>query len=232
MAHWLDRELALIGRENMDAIYGSCVAVVGLGGVGGAAFEALVRAGVGRIIAVDCDTVDVTNLNRQILATADTVGIKKTEAAVLRARSINPDCEVIALDARIGRDNASLITDLSPDWVIDAVDSVTAKLAIIKDCREKGIGIVSCMGTGNRVAVGGFVFLTAAETAGSGCPLARVMRRELRKLGLDDTTVLCNTAPAVQIGTRTPASISYGPPVAGYMLAGYVICNLMPDIPD
>ncbi len=232
MSHWLDRELSLIGRDNLDALADSTVAVVGLGGVGGAAFEALIRAGVGNIIAVDCDTVDITNLNRQLLATLDTVGMKKTDAAVIRVKNINPECKITAMDVRIDRNNAEIITDLKPNWVIDAVDSVTAKLSLIKDCRAKNINIVSCMGTGNRVTVGGFVFRTAAETAGSGDPLARVMRRELRKLGLDDTTVLCNVAPAIHTGNPTPASISYGPPVAGFMLAGYVLCHLMPDIPN
>lgn len=216
--------------EDSDEILGSClVAVAGLGGVGGAAFEALVRCGVGNIVAADCDVFDETNLNRQILATTRNIGKSKAREAAARAALINPSCRVTVVEERLAPDTAHLITDRRPDFVIDAVDTVSAKLALIEQCREKGIGIISCMGTGNRSDASQFRIGSVAETAGCGCGLARVMRRELKRRGLGDTTVLYSTAVPVDTGLRTPSSVSFVPPVAGYLLAGHAVTRILSE---
>ncbi len=227
MENWLQREISLIGEDAVDMLSKKKVAVVGLGGVGGAAFEAVVRCGVGQILAVDADVFEVTNLNRQILATTGNLGKQKAAEAKKRAESINPGCRVESLPERITPENVRLITGWRPDFVIDAIDTVSAKLALIERCRDEGINIISSMGTGNRLDARGFKVGFAEDTAGFGCGLARVMRRELRRRGLNDVPVLYCETPPIDNGNRTPASISFVPPVAGYLVAGYVVNKLL-----
>lgn len=227
MEERFSRQAAVLGGDSSELLGACTVAVAGLGGVGGAAFEALVRCGVGGIIAADCDVFDITNLNRQILATELNVGKSKAAEAALRAGLINPGCRVTVLETRLAPETVHEITDLEPDFVIDAVDTVSAKLALIESCRACGIEIVSCMGTGNRADATGFRIGPVGETAGCGCGLARVMRRELRRRGLDDTPVLYSVCPPIETGCRTPASVSFVPPVAGYLLAGHAVRTLL-----
>ena len=170
------REISLIGHESFDKLQAARVAVIGLGGVGGAAFSALVRAGVGHIVACDCDRFEVSNLNRQMLATAQTIGVDKCTAAADFAHQIDPECDCTALNLRVAPENIGEIFASSPQWVVDCVDNVTAKLAIIEQCIKRDVKIISCMGTGNRL-VPSFEIVDISKTAGSGCPLARVMRR-------------------------------------------------------
>lgn len=227
MGDWLDRQRRLIGNDATASLERSRVAVIGVGGVGGAALEAIVRAGVGHILVIDCDIFDETNLNRQIIATRGEIGKEKAAAARARAHSINPNADVTAKNLRISAENISEVLDYKPDYVIDAIDSVSAKLSLIEECQKSGIPIISSMGTGNRTDCEGFTVGAIEDTAGCGCPLARVMRRELKKRGIVGVSVLYNkNAPLETDGERAPASISYVPPVAGYTIAGYVIRQL------
>ena len=164
-----ERTLMAVEQERYNRIVNRHIVLVGVGGVGGAVFECLVRFGVKKITIIDFDTVDETNLNRQIISTTDTVGKIKVDVAKARGLAINPDCEITAYNMFIQRDNLHLIKELNPDYVIDAIDSVKSKLDLVQFCHENQIPIVSAMGTGNRFAVDGFVIDTVENTAGNGC---------------------------------------------------------------
>ena len=221
----LARQIALIGTEADERLARASVTVFGAGGVGGAVIEALARAGVGSITVVDFDVFSVSNLNRQILCTAAELGRRKAEVAAQRVRSVFPDCNVRWIDAFVTAENAdALVTSGQPDFVCDAVDNVTAKLALISACAAHGIPVVSSMGTGNKLDPTRFRIDRIDRT--SVCPLARVMRRELKARGLCDTPVLYSTEEPVRTGMRTPASISFVPSAAGLILAGYIIRRL------
>ncbi len=229
MTDWLARQRRLVGDGACTSLAAARVAVIGLGGVGGAAFEALVRCGVGHILALDRDVFELTNLNRQILATLDTVGQPKALAAQARAATINLACTVTPSQVMLTPDNLDAVFSFAPDYIIDAVDNVTAKLALIEAAKTRGVPIITSMGTGNRIDAAGFVIADIERSAGNSCGLSRVMRRELKKRGVSGVTALFNTTPPLALpdGERAPASISYVPPVAGYLLAGYVARALM-----
>lgn len=224
---WLDRQNNLIGEELTGKLRSARFAVIGLGGVGGAAAEALVRCGTGNLFLMDGDVFDETNLNRQILCTRADIGRKKAEVAEDRALSINPDCAVTAVSARLDSSTVGLLESFRPDCVIDAVDQVTAKLIIIGWALENGVHVISSMGTGNRTDAGSFRIGDISDTAGCGCPLSRVMRRELRARGIGSLDVLYAADPPVKTGDRTPASISFVPPVAGYLIAGHAVRSFL-----
>ncbi len=226
MGDWLARQRMLIGGEGCDKLNGARVAVIGLGGVGGGVFEALVRAGVGHLLAMDGDVFDETNLNRQLLATRETLGAKKAAVARARALSVNPQADVVALCENFGEDTRARVLDWAPDYIVDAIDTVSAKLLLIAAGKENGIPLISSMGTGNRLAAQ-FAVGDIADTAGCGCALARVMRRELKKRGIEGVTVLYGVAPPLETGQRTPGSVSFVPPVAGYLIAGHVVKELL-----
>ncbi len=229
MDNWLERQNRLVGEARTGWLAESRVAVVGLGGVGGAAFEALVRCGVGHILALDGDVIDLSNLNRQLLATRETVGQPKCLAAAARAALINPECEVTAAQVVLDPENLNRVFDYRPDYILDAIDGVTAKLALIEQAKKRGVPVITSMGTGNRTSAEGFVIADIEQSAGNGCGLSRVMRRELRKRGINGVTALFNKNPPQTPldGGRAPASVSFVPPVAGYLLAGYVARALM-----
>lgn len=223
---WLDRTALLIGEESMEKLKNSTVAIVGLGGVGGSAAEAICRMGVGRLILIDNDDVDDTNRNRQLFATAETVGMDKVDAAAMRLRAINPDAELILKKEFYLPENSDFLFDLQPDLILDAIDTVTSKLHIAKTCKEKGIPLVCCLGTGNRVDPSQLRWGDISQTAGCGCPLARVMRRELKKRDVLKQTVIYSVEePHKAIvgesdhGRHAPASCAFVPPAAGCLLA-------------
>lgn len=226
---WLARQTMLIGERGTKKLAGSRVAVLGLGGVGGACCEALVRAGVGALLVVDFDTIESTNLNRQLFATTATLGQKKTDAARARLLEINPVLSMEAMDLRYAAEHESSLFAWSPDFVVDAIDSVSAKLDLAGGCARRGVPLLSSMGTGNRLDASRFTIGDIAETAGCGCALARVMRRELKKRGIDSLTVLYSTAETIMPGETgaTPGSVSFVPPVAGLLMAGYVINHII-----
>lgn len=232
MAHFLDRTKLLIGEEASSTLSGATVVVVGVGGVGGACAEALVRAGIGRIILVDHDVVETTNINRQLFATNETIGEKKVLAGRERLLSINEELEVITKDIFLTEDNMGEIFEEKPSYVVDAIDTVTSKLQLIRECKAHSVPIISSMGTGNRVDPSKFLVGDIEDTRGCGCGLAKVMRREVRARDLGELDVLYSKeVPAKVIsssenGRHAPASISYCPPVGGYIIASHVVKKL------
>ncbi len=227
-----ERTLMTVEKETYNRITSKHIVLVGVGGVGGAVFECLVRFGMKKITIIDFDTVDETNLNRQIISTTATVGRIKTEVAKERGLAINPECEINAYNMFIEKDNLHIISELKPDYVIDAIDSVKSKLDLVQYCHENGVKIISAMGTGNRFAVDGFVIDTVENTAGNGCGLSRVMRQELRKRGVKGHISLFNKYPprtkAVNSsnGRHAPGSTVFAPNLAGIMIAQYVCDQL------
>lgn len=222
-----ERTERLIGPESLTRLKNSKVCVIGIGGVGSHCTEALARSGIGRLVIVDSDVVAMSNINRQIIALHSTVGRSKVEVMKERIADINPDAKVEALHRFVtGEDSLDFLADC--DYVVDAVDNVTAKLHIIEYCRKNNIKVISSMGTGNKLKPGMFIIDDIKNT--SVCPLAKVMRKELKNRSIDRVKVLyskeepktCQGAP----DKRTPASVSFVPPVAGYMLAGEVIRDL------
>ena len=218
------RTVRVIGEANMNKIQNSSVIVFGLGGVGGAAAESLVRAGVGRIGIVDKDVVDITNINRQIIATDDTVGMKKTDALENRLLSINPDLKIDKYDLFYLPETADSVDLTKYDFIVDCIDNVTAKLELIVRAERGGIPIISSMGTGNKLHPELLEISDINKT--SVCPLARVMRRELKKRNISKLTVVYSKEEPVKTDSSVPGSMSFTPPVAGYLITSYVIRNI------
>ena len=238
MAEIYDRTRMLVGDAGMEKLQNAHVFIAGIGGVGSFTAEALARAGVGTLTLLDNDTVDITNLNRQIHATQKTVGRPKVEVMAERIREINPEIQVHTINAFLLDDNTeAVLGDGGYDYIVDAVDTVTAKLSLILYARERNIPVISSMGTANKLDATKFEVVDISKT--HTCPLARVMRKELRDRGIiSGVEVLYSTALPVKIQTAAdaengerkkpvPASISYVPSVAGLLLAGHVIQQLL-----
>ena len=218
----------------MEQLQNATVAVLGLGGVGGAAAEAVCRMGVGRMILIDNDSIDSTNCNRQLFATAQTVGQSKCLAAKERLLSINPDLELICHQQFFLPENSDFLFEQQPDLILDAIDTVTSKLYLAQQCSQRGIPLVSCLGTGNRLDPSLLRWGDISQTSGCGCPLARVMRRELKKRGVQRQTVVYSvelpaktTVGEAENGRHSPASCAFVPPAAGYLLASVGIRQLL-----
>ena len=228
-----ERTELFIGKEAVQKLNNARVAVIGLGGVGGAAAEALVRAGIGHFLFIDGDTVDETNINRQLLATKETVGMDKIDAAKKRFDLINPDADMTFIKEFYLPENSAYLYEWNPDYIIDAIDTVTAKLHIAQECKNRGIKLLMCLGTGNRLDPEKLHVGDISETAGCGCPLARVIRKELKKRGIEKQTVLFSTEEAKKAaidgenGRHAPGSISFVPPAAGYILAGKCVRDII-----
>ena len=223
----------LIGEEGIEKLHNSKVIVFGIGGVGSFVVEALTRAGVGNLILVDNDTVCISNLNRQIHATQATVESVKVEAMKARVLSINPNCNVEAKQEFITADNIQEIIPEDMDYVVDAIDTVTSKLALAEYCYKNDIKLIASMGTGNKIDPTQFRVTDVFKT--KVCPLAKVMRTELRKRGVkklkvvysEEVPMVPNKGRAVPSKKRqTPGSISFVPPVAGMIIGGEVIKDL------
>lgn len=228
------RTRLLLGQDGLDRLAAARVAVFGVGGVGGYVVEALARSGVGALDLIDSDTVDATNLNRQIIATVDAIGRSKVEVAAERVASINPSCVVRAHQCFFLPETADQFDFAAFDYVIDAVDTVSAKIALVEAAFAAGVPIVSSMGAGNKLDPTAFRVADIYET--SVDPLARVMRRELRRRGIPSLKVVYSTEPplvpadddmAVKDGTRpAPGSVAFVPSVAGLILGGEVVKDL------
>jgi tRNA A37 threonylcarbamoyladenosine dehydratase len=234
----LDRNARLLGLPALDRLVRARVVVLGLGGVGSYTAEALARAGVGRLLLVDHDLVDLTNINRQVLALHSTLGKPKAEVMRERILDINPEAEVFAIQARFDRVSAGRILSPELDYVVDAIDSVSAKLELILRAKALGLRLVSAMGAGDKLDP---TRLELADIADTGvCPLARTMRRELRKRGVDSLKVVYSRETPHRLiqgedasglyggGRRSvPGSISFIPAVAGLLLASAVVRDLL-----
>ena len=223
---WKARTELLIGKDNIQKLKNSRVIVYGIGGVGSFAVEGLIRSGIENIILVDNDVISPSNLNRQIHATVPNIGRLKVECMKERIISINPNVKVenhLAQD--IGDGEESLI-DNTITYVIDAVDTVTTKLKLIQRAKAQKVPIISCMGTGNKLDPSRFEIADIYKT--SVCPLAKVMRKELKKRGIQDLKVLYSKEEPIkhEEQSNVPASISYVPSVAGLIIAGEVIRDI------
>lgn len=223
----------LLGEEGVEKLKSSKIIVFGVGGVGSFVVEALTRSGVGNLVLVDNDTICISNLNRQILATQDTVGRVKVEAMKERVLSINPKCNVEIIQQFITPENIEEVIPTDIDYVVDAIDTVTTKLALAEYCYKNEINIISSMGTGNKLDPTMFQVSDVFKT--KVCPLAKVMRSELKKRGVKKLKVVYSEeipqtpdkGRAVASQKRqTPGSISFVPPVAGMIIAGEVIKSL------
>ncbi len=224
----------LFGKKAMQKLASARVAVFGIGGVGGYVVEALARSGVGALDLIDNDTVSLTNINRQIIATLETVGKYKVDIAAQRVKEINPDCVVSTHKIFYLPENADALDFKQYDYIVDAIDTVAGKLAIIEKAHNCGVRVISCMGTGNKTDPTAFRVADINQT--SVCPLARVMRRELKKRGITALKVvysreeplkpLENSGEASQ-RREIPASCAFVPSVAGLIIAGEVIKDLI-----
>lgn len=226
----------LIGEESVKKLNNSSVCVFGVGGVGGYCAEALARSGVGKITVVDNDKIAVSNINRQIIATFSTVGELKVDAIKKRLLDINPKIKVTALPDFFGTETADKYDFSSFDYVVDAIDTVSAKLLLAEKCNDAGVKLISAMGAGNKLDPTAFKVADISKT--SVCPLAKVMRRELKKHGIYHLkTVYSEEQPATPIAgldlekntvrRQTPSSISFVPPVVGMIIASEVIKDLI-----
>ena len=219
----------LIGKEKLSALQASRVAVFGLGGVGGAAAWALARCGVGTLRLIDCDEVAMSNLNRQMVADLETVGMRKTAAAEKMIRRFNVQSTLDLCDVRAAQDNIPALCE-GMDVVIDCIDDVDAKEALAVYCVNNGIELLASMGTGNKLDPSRFAIKDLSKTEGD--PLARVMRRRLRAHGITHLKVCISDEKPIEVppdeeGRRTPASIAFVPPSAGHTLAGEAVRIIM-----
>ncbi len=224
---WKSRTELLIGKDNIQKLANSKVIVYGIGGVGSFVVEGLVRAGIENIILVDNDIIAPSNLNRQIHATISNIGKLKVECMKERILSINPKVKVETYIPQDIENGEETLIDNSIDYVVDAVDTITTKLKLIQRAKDKQIPIISCMGTGNKLDPTKFQIENIYKT--SVCPLAKVMRKELKKRGIRDLKVLYSKEEPIKhdIESRTPASISFVPSVAGMIIAGEVINDII-----
>lgn len=229
MAEWYDRTALLLGEEGIRRLQSARVAVFGAGGVGGYVVEALARAGVGTLDLIDDDEVDVTNLNRQIIATTETVGQPKVVAFAGRLGRINPEIQVNCHQKYFTADVVDDFPFREYDYIVDAMDSVYSKLALIAAAKEAGTPVISAMGAGNKLHPEMLELADIADT--SVCPLARVMRRELKKRGIDHLPVVYSKEKPAELhwegeGRPPTGSVSFVPPVAGMIIAGAVVRHL------
>ena len=224
MKEQFSRTAQLLGNENVEKLFDKHVIVFGVGGVGGYVVEALARSGIGKISIVDNDVVNESNINRQIIALHSTVGMQKVEVLKNRILDINPECQVFVYNQFFLPENSNDFDFSIYDYVVDAVDTVTAKIEIIKKSKESNVPVISSMGTGNKLNPMGFKVSDISKT--KVCPLARVMRNELKKRGISKVKcVYSEENPVIQ--TQTPASVAFVPSVAGLLIASEVIKDLV-----
>ncbi len=237
MIHRFSREELLLGPEKVEKLKSSHVAVFGAGGVGGYIIEALARSGVGALTIVDGDRVSLTNINRQIIAMESTIGRLKVEVERERVLDINPDCQVQAVPLFFTAENAGEIDFTRFDYAADAIDTVSSKIELICRAKEAGLPVISCMGAGNKFDPMAFRVADISKT--SVCPLARVMRRELKKRGIGGVKAVFSTEEAKTplsaedsdvkgtAGRPTPGSLAFVPSAAGLLMAAEIVKDLI-----
>ncbi|MBQ7308473.1 MAG: tRNA threonylcarbamoyladenosine dehydratase [Clostridia bacterium] len=233
MKNQFERTYMLIGDENLNKLKNSKIAIFGIGGVGGFVAESLARCGVGELHLIDNDTINVSNLNRQIIALHSTIGKYKVDVMEDRIKDINPNCRVFKYKEFILEETISNIPIKNLDYVIDAIDTMTGKLAIIKQCNNFNVKVISCMGTGNKVDPTCFLIKDIFET--KVCPVCKVMRKLLKQNNIKSLKVLYSIEnPITPLLTlennenhrQIPASISFVPSVAGLLISSEVVKDI------
>ncbi len=231
MNSFYERTQALLGKNSVEQLKESHVLVFGLGGVGGHATETLCRAGIGALSLVDFETYDLSNCNRQIFATQNTIGKEKTEAAKERLLSINPECKITTYSLFFCKDEAPMELFENVDYILDAIDTVSSKMLIIEIAKKLNIPVISCMGTGNKLDPTAFRISDIKKT--KVCPLARVVRNECKKRGIQNLKVLYSEEVPTKAFVDTeskrnaPGSVSFVPGVAGMIMAGEIVKDLI-----
>lgn len=231
MKSQFSRTELLLGKKGMKILHLSKIAVFGIGGVGSFACEALVRSGLGKIVIIDYDIIDITNINRQVHANLQTIGLPKVEAMKDRLLDINPDLDILVVNEKYNDEKKDELISLDYDYVIDAIDMVSSKISLIESCKKVDIPIISCMGAGNKLNPTMLQVGDIFET--NTCPLAKVMRKELRKKGIKDLKVVWSKEKPMDVNLERKdlrksvlGSASFVPPAAGLILASEVVKDL------
>lgn len=227
MESQFEREIRLIGEDGLGKLTNSRVIVFGLGGVGSFVVEALARSGIGELVLVDSDRICPSNLNRQLFALHSTLEELKVDVAEKRILDINPDCHVVKFSMFYLPENAETIDLSRYDYIVDCIDTITAKLEIITRATSLSIPVISCMGTGNKLDPSKLQISDISKT--SVCPLARVMRLELRKRGINHLRCVFSTEEPIKTGKPEPGSTAFVPSSAGLLIASEVVRNLLSD---
>lgn len=232
MSNWLARSELLLGKDAIKKLENSCVAVFGIGGVGSYAAESLARSGIGKLILIDYDIIDITNINRQVHATSKTIGMSKVEAMRNRLIEINPNIKIVSCNLKYSYYNSNEFGFEDYDYIIDAIDMVSSKIDLVKNAKNLGIPIISSMGAGNKLNPTEFIVSDIYKT--KVCPLARVMRHELRKIGISDLKVVYSQEEPIKTSLMDssnkkliPGSVSFVPPVVGLIIASEVVKDII-----
>ena len=226
MLHRFSRFIKVIGEEDFASLNNKCVLVLGVGGVGGYVVEALARSGIGRLIIVDFDVIDETNINRQIIALESSIGLKKVDVLEKRIKDINRECDVIKVDNFITVDNLEELFKHDIDFFVDACDTTSVKKEIIRKCINKKIKFISCMGTGNKLDPSMLEIVDIRKT--NNDPLARMIRKFVKDEKINSKVmVLSSNEVPIKTGERVPGSTAFVPPAAGLMIASYVVKKLL-----
>lgn len=219
----------IIGKDNLEFLATKSVLVLGCGGVGGYVVEALARSGVGNIIIVDYDKIDITNINRQIIALKSTIGLLKVDVLEDRIKDINPNCNVIKISEFINDENIVKLFDYKIDYFVDACDTVNAKKSVIKECLSRNISFISSMGTGNKLDPSKLSITDIRKTVND--PLARIMRKFVKDEHIKEKIMVLSSTE-LPVKTEKLGSTAFVPPSAGLMIASYIIRSFLGDIDD
>ncbi len=222
-----EREIKLIGEENLEKIKSKTVAVVGVGGVGGYAVESLVRAGISKLIIIDYDIVDITNLNRQIISLQSNIGKYKTDVIKERINNINPDCNVITINTKLNEENLYLLFNEKPDYIIDACDSLKVKEMLILECKKRKIKLISSMGTGNKLNPELLKITDIRKT--SYDPLAKKIRKFVVDNKIKGKVMVVSSVEQPKKVEGVISSISFVPPISGLLCTSYVINDILKE---
>lgn len=230
MPNWLDREESLIGKENLNKLKNTTIAVFGCGGVGTYVVEALVRAGIGKFVLVDNDIVDITNINRQLIADTSTIGKDKVEIQKERILKVNPEAKVEIYKEFYNEQNAEKLVKKECSYIVDAIDSVQSKISLIKQAHSKNIKIISAMGMGNKLNPTMIEVADISKT--SICPLAKIIRKKLKEEGIYHTKVVYSKEIPIKVNKneedrKTIGSVSFVPSVCGIIIASEIVKDII-----
>ena len=223
---WLSRLEKMIDSNKLEKIKNTSVLIIGIGGVGGNALEAIVRMGVNNIIIVDNDIIDITNLNRQLISLRSNIGEYKVDAAIKRVKDINSDCNIIGINKFIDKSNINFLFNYKIDYVIDCCDTISTKIVLIEECLKRDINFISCMGTGNKFHPEMLEIAELKKT--SYDPIARILRNKFKNIK-DKIMVVYSKEKSISINDRIPGSNSLVPSCAGILCASYVINNIIKE---